>query len=173
MDTSLPSEHRHLGPGGQIAPAAATLRSRQRRIASFAVEALSARWRPLVVLATVVASVAHIPVIGPHLDEAPYMGVLFIVLTVVCMALAVAALVRDSKAVYMMVIVTCGLAVIGYAATRLVAFPMLSDDVGNWLEPLGVVSIVSESIAVAAAIAALAGGHRNVRNAVGHHGTSS
>jgi hypothetical protein len=32
---------------------------------------------------------------------------------------------------------------------------MLADDVGNWLEPLGVVSIVSESIAVAAALVAL------------------
>jgi hypothetical protein len=109
--------------------------------------------------------VAHIPVICPRLHEAPYMGVLFIVLTAACAALAVAALVRDSRAVYVMVIVTCALAVIGYAATRLVAFPMLSDDVGNWLEPLGVVSIVAESVAVAAAIAALAGDRRNVRRA--------
>jgi hypothetical protein len=31
-----------------------------------------------------------------------------------------------------------------YAATRLVAFPQLADDVGNWLEPLGVVSVLSE-----------------------------
>ena len=142
-------------------------RSRQSRSVSFAIEALSSRSRPSVVLATVVASVAHIPVTGPHLDEAPYMGVLFIVLTAACAALALAALVRDSKAVYLMVIVTCGLAVIGYAATRLFPFPMLSDDVGNWLEPLGVVSIISESIAVAAAVAALAGSRRTVRSAVG------
>ncbi len=124
-------------------------------------DALSSRWRLLVIAATVVASVAHIPVIGPHLDEAPYMGVLFIVLTAGCAVLAVAAAVRDSRAVYAMVVLTCGLAVIGYAATRLVAFPMLSDDVGNWLEPLGVVSIISETIAVAAAIAALAGARGN------------
>jgi cytochrome bd-type quinol oxidase subunit 2 len=127
---------------------------------SFAIEALSSRWRPVVVVATVAASVAHIPVIGPHLDEAPYMGVLFIVLTVACAMLATAALLRDSQAVYALVIVTCGLAVIGYAATRLVAFPMLSDDVGNWLDPLGVVSIAAESVAVAAAISALVGHRR-------------
>lgn len=106
--------------------------------------------------AVVVAAAAHLPVIGPHLDEAPYMGVLFILLTAACLLLGVAALVRDSLAVYRLVILTCGLAILGYAATRLIAFPMLADDVGNWLEPLGVVSICSESAAVVAALAALA-----------------
>lgn len=114
------------------------------------------RWRMVVVFAVVVAAVAHIPVIGPHLDEAPYMGALFILLTSACLLLAIAALIRDGAAVYLLVVLTCGLAIVGYVATRLVAFPMLADDVGNWLEPLGVVSICSESVAVAAAIGALA-----------------
>ena len=175
MDSSQASSQHQVGQAGRHAITSSTPMSGsgQGRFVSFAVEALLSRWRLLVVLATVAASVAHIPVIGPHLDEAPYMGVLFIVLTVACAALAIAALVRDSKAVYTLVIVTCGLAVIGYAATRLVAFPMLSDDVGNWLEPLGVVSIISETIAVAAAVAALAGSHRALRAAVGRSGTSS
>jgi hypothetical protein len=105
--------------------------------------------------AAAVAAIAHVPVIGPHLEEAPYMGVLFVVLTAACAVLGVAALVRGGRAVYLLTVLTCGLAVLGYAATRLVAFPMLADDVGNWLEPLGVVSIVSESIAVAAALVGL------------------
>ena len=83
------------------------------------------------------------------------MGVLFVVLTAACAVLAAAALVRGGRAVYLLTVLTCGLAVVGYAATRLVAFPMLADDVGNWLEPLGVASIVSESIAVAAALVGL------------------
>jgi hypothetical protein len=105
--------------------------------------------------AAAVAALAHVPVIAPHLDEAPYMGVLFVVLTAACGFLAAAALVRGGRAVYLLTVLTCGLAVLGYVATRLVAFPMLADDVGNWLEPLGVVSIVSESIAVAAAVVGL------------------
>lgn len=105
--------------------------------------------------AALVASVAHIPVIGPHLDEAPYMGVLFVVLTVACAGLAVLAAVRDTRAVYALAALTCGLAVVGYAATRLVAFPMLADDVGNWLEPLGVVSVAAETVVVLAAAVAL------------------
>lgn len=130
---------------------------------------LNVPWRWVVIVAALVASVAHVPVIAPHLDEAPYMGVLFIILTVACAALAVTLIVYDGPVVYALTVLTCGLAVIGYAATRLVAFPMLSDDVGNWLEPLGVVSIISESIAVAGAVLALARG----RSVAGRHLTAS
>ena len=42
-----------------------------------------------------------------------------------------------------------------YAATRFIAFPMLADDVGNWLEPLGVLSGAAESVVVVAAALAL------------------
>ena len=122
---------------------------------SFALRALRAPQRWLTVLAVAVSAVAHVPVIGPHLAEAPYMGALFIVLTAACTVLGLALSVRDSRLVYALVVLTCGLAVVGYAATRLVAFPMLADDVGNWLEPLGVVSITAEAVAVAAAIFAL------------------
>lgn len=121
----------------------------------FVSKPLRSAWRPMVVLAVTMAAAAHIPVIGPHLDEAPYMGVLFIVLTAACALLGVGVLIRDSRAVYQLVVLTCGLAILGYAATRLIAFPMLADDVGNWLEPLGVLSICTEGVAVAAAAAAL------------------
>ena len=116
------------------------------------------RW--VLAAAALVAAGAHVPVIGPHLDEAPYMGVLFVVLTVGCLAIAATALVRDATAVYGLAVLTCGLAVLGYAATRIVAFPMLGDDVGNWLEPLGVLSVAAELVAVAAAVSALASRRR-------------
>ncbi|MBO1754138.1 hypothetical protein [Allobranchiibius sp. CTAmp26] len=112
-----------------------------------------ARW--VVAAFAVVAAVAHIPVTGEHLREAPYMGWLFVLLTVGCVVIAAAALARDSSAVYALGVLTCGLAVVGYAATRLIAFPMLADDVGNWLEPLGVVSVITETVVVVAAIVGL------------------
>jgi hypothetical protein len=129
-----------------------------RTATRFLLEPLRRPDRFLVSLAALVAAAAHVPVIAPHLDEAPYMGVLFVVLTVGCAVLAAAALVRDSAAVYALAVLTCGLAVVGYAATRLVAFPMLADDVGNWWEPLGIVSVVSETVVVVAALAALRSG---------------
>lgn len=133
------------GNSGQVTTSAAP--------SSFAPLRAPQRW-PLAIAALVAAGV-HVPVIGPHLDEAPYMGVLFVVLVVACTLLAVAVLVRDAAAVYALALLTCGLAVVGYAATRLVAFPMLADDVGNWLEPLGVAAVVAELIVVGCAVGAL------------------
>lgn len=119
-------------------------------------------WSPLgsplrwaLVAGTWIGALAHLPVIAPHLREAPYMGLEFIVLTLACAALGAAALISDSRAVYALTIATCGLAVIGYALTRLVAFPLVGDDVGNWFEPLGVVSVLAEIGAVAVAATAL------------------
>lgn len=120
-------------------------------------------WRWLMIAAMVIAAVAHLPVIGPHLQEAPYMGVLFVMLTAACLGLAVAAAGWDTPAVYTASALTCGLAVLGYAATRVLAFPMLADDVGNWFEPLGVVSIGSESVVVITALAALHAWPRSAR----------
>jgi hypothetical protein len=57
------------------------------------------RW--VMATAAVSAGAAHIPVIPPHLKEAPYMGVLFILLTIACIALAMAAITYDAPMVYL------------------------------------------------------------------------
>jgi ABC-type uncharacterized transport system permease subunit len=107
------------------------------------------------IAAIAVAAVAHIPVISPHLHEAPYMGVLFIVFTVACLALGARMMVGETTWAYGAAAATCGAGVLAYVATRSVAFPQLSDDVGNWFEPLGVVSVLSESLVVGLALGAL------------------
>jgi hypothetical protein len=121
----------------------------------FLLHPLDLRRRWVVVAALLVAAAAHLPVIGEHLMEAPYMGVLFIVLTAACFLLAAVLISVDSAAAYALAVLTCTLAVLGYAATRTFAFPQLSDDVGNWTEPLGVVSIAAESIAAAFSLSVL------------------
>jgi hypothetical protein len=118
---------------------------------------LRSRARLVAVPAALLAGVAHIPVIGPHLREAPYMGEEFVVLTVACLLLAVALVICDSVAAYGLLAVAAGLAVLGYAATRLVSFPQLADDVGDWAEPLGLVSVAAETACVVAALFALLG----------------
>ena len=82
---------------------------------------LARRW--LVVAALLVAGAVHLPVIGDHLEEAPYMGVLFIVLTAACFVLAAALISVDAPAVYALTTLTCALAVVGYAATRTESTP--------------------------------------------------
>jgi hypothetical protein len=116
---------------------------------------LRSPWRPAVAAAAVIAAVAHVPVIGEHLQEAPYMGILFVLLTVACLVLAAAVLLWDAAVVYAAAAGVCATAVLGYAATRLVAFPQLADDVGNWLEPLGVLAVAGELAVVASAWVAL------------------
>ena len=146
---------------------ASTADESRTRVRAFALDALRSPLRWVLAAAVVVVAAAHVPVIAPHLDEAPYMGVLFVVLTAGCLALGVAAPIRDSAAVYALAVLTCGLAVAGYAATRLVAFPMLADDVGNWLEPLGVVSLLGELVVIATAGTALRSGRRSRPTATG------
>jgi hypothetical protein len=135
-----------------IAPTVTTTRP-----AELLTTALHNPYRFVLAAAAADAAIAHIPVVAPHLQQAPYMGVLFIALIAALVVLAIAALVRDSAAVYLATVLTCALAIAGYAATRTIAFPQLADDVGNWLEPLGIVSILSEALALAAGLAALRG----------------
>jgi len=118
--------------------------------------------RIALVATIVVAAAAHIPVIVPHLHEAPYMGVLFIVFTIACLAIGAMIALTDTTSAYRAAVGVCGTAVLAYAATRLIAFPQLGDDVGNWLEPLGIVSVLSESLVVALALFALVRRNRSV-----------
>lgn len=106
------------------------------------------RWPTAIAL--LVASAAHIPVIPEHLHEAPYMGVLFVMFTAVSAALAFLVAVRGSApAPFLVSGVLCAAAIGTYCLTRLVAFPQLGDDVGNWGETAGVISIASEAAVVA------------------------
>jgi hypothetical protein len=111
------------------------------------------RWP--VAAALLVAAAAHVPVIPEHLTEAPYMGVAFIAFTAVAVVLAVVVAAGDHSLSHSAAIVLCAAAVLMYAATRLVAFPQLGDDVGNWGERLGVVSVISELTVVVLSMVAV------------------
>lgn len=106
-------------------------------------------------LALVTAGAVHIPVTPEHLEEAPYIGYLFIALTVVCVLLAVLVLAADSTLVWTLSGAVTALAAGAYLLSRSVALPLMGDDVGNWLEPLGVAAVVFEALTVALAVAAL------------------
>ncbi len=111
--------------------------------------------RRAVIALLLVASVAHIPVIGEHLEEAPYMGILFIGFTLSAFGIAAVLAVRPSQVWYYVAAALCAAAVCAYVATRTVAFPQLADDVGAWTEPLGLVSISAESGVVALSLIAV------------------
>ena len=46
-----------------------------------------------------------------------------------------------------------GLAILGYVISRTIGLPQIGDDIGNWLEPLGVVAVIAEATACLSAVA--------------------
>jgi hypothetical protein len=115
---------------------------------------LPLRW-PLAALSAISAA-AHVPVLREHFDEVPYIGIEFLVLIIACLLIATAAVAWDSAALYAAAAITCTSAVAAYVTTRVTALPGLADDVGDWLEPLGMVAIFAEIATVVVAIWALA-----------------
>lgn len=112
--------------------------------------------RLLVAVALLVAADAHMPVTPEHLHEAPYIGALFLALTLVCLALVVALTLHDSPALYVATALVTGLAFLAYVLSRSIGLPQITDDIGDWLDPLGVASIVSEGVGFLTALVVLA-----------------
>jgi hypothetical protein len=114
---------------------------------------LNARLRPAVAGLTLLAGGCHLPAVGEHLQQpgSAWMGMLFILFFGATAAGCAAVLLHDTTAIYRAVMVMCSLAVLTYLATRIVAFPGLADDVHNWFEPWGVLSVLSETATAVAA----------------------
>jgi hypothetical protein len=104
-------------------------------------------------LASIGEAVAHVPVIEPHLVEAPYIGVGFVLLTVAGFYLAVRLVVDPDELVWATVGVVAVLAVVGYVLSRSVGLPQIGDDVGAWADPLGITAVSCELLMLAAAAA--------------------
>jgi hypothetical protein len=116
---------------------------------------IGSRWRFPAAGLAVAAGLAHVPVTPEHLQEAPYIGQLFIALTVVCILGATMLLISDNALTWLVVGDSCLLAVIAYLVSRTFGLPLMSDDIGNWFEPLGIVSVATESGVAVLALAAL------------------
>jgi hypothetical protein len=111
------------------------------------------RWTAAVLMLATAAT--HVPLVPEHLEEAPYIGVLFAALSVASVALAVVVLVRDTPLVWGVTGVMSMLAVVAFLASRTVGLPQIGDDVGNWTEPLGLPAVAAETLAFLAAAVVL------------------
>ncbi len=82
-------------------------------------------------------------------EEAPYLGVLFVVLIVASLAAAELLVRRNSLLGWACGALLAGGTVVAYALSRTVGLPGApSDDIGNWAEPLGLASLLVEGIVV-------------------------
>jgi hephaestin len=109
------------------------------------------------IAATLTMTAAHLPVTGEHFRQAPYIGALFVVLEIAGLVLAGLLIFRDSRWVYALTAVTGGSAIAAYVVSRSLGLPQIRDDVGNWAEPLGVVSLVAESVMAVGGVVVVAG----------------
>jgi FtsP/CotA-like multicopper oxidase with cupredoxin domain len=132
-------------------------------------QGLRSPFRFLVAGFCLIGAASHLPVIEDHLDEAPYIGVLFILLSLAYLAAsALLAWGRDSRALYLALAVMSVVAVAAYAWSRSFGLPEMADDIGRWTEPLGVVAITSEALAaLTSAVALRSAFHRNTESTEG------
>jgi hypothetical protein len=122
--------------------------------------ALRSDWRwPAAALLAEIAAI-HIALVPEHLRQAPYAAGLFIALSAACLALAVRIVIRDDRPAWT---AACGLAasaIFAYLISRSVGLPMMGDDIGDWLNPLGIGAMCAETITLAISMIALL--HRGV-----------
>jgi hypothetical protein len=109
---------------------------------------LGRRWLTVACLAAT-ASI-HISIAPDHLREAPYAGVLFVALAAAALAAAVLLLITRDDRVWAAAAALSASALVAYVLSRSVGLPMLADDVGDWLNPLGVLALLSELTALVA-----------------------
>jgi hypothetical protein len=128
--------------------------------ASFVTTPVRSTSVPAVVAATLIAGLAHVPVTGQHLEEAPYIGVLFVLLEIASLVLAIALMIVPSRAVLLATAAVGVLAILAFVVSRSVGLPQIGDDIGNWTEPLAVVSVAAELIMALGGLAAGAWGER-------------
>ncbi len=100
------------------------------------------RWAGAVLL--LVTAGTHVPLVPEHLEEAPYVGVLFIALAVVSVALAALLVLHDTPLVWAVSGAVTALAALAFLLSRTVGLPQIGDDIGNWTEPLGFPALTAE-----------------------------
>lgn len=116
-------------------------------------------WRWPAALLLLVTAAVHVPLIPDHLEEAPYVGRLFIGLTVISVVLAVVLVRHDTSLVWLASGVVTTLALLAFVASRTIGLPELSDDIGNWTEPLGIPALAAELLTASIASLVLLRSH--------------
>ncbi len=99
----------------------------------------------------------HLLDLPGKLKETPYLGVAYIGLIVTSLVLAEAMLRHDDRRVWTASAVLAGAVLLGYIVNRTVGMPDATDDIGNWLEPLGLASLFVEGTVVLMTIPRLGG----------------
>jgi hypothetical protein len=97
----------------------------------------------------------------PGLKEPEYIRVLYYVLEAAGVVAATLLLTRYGKSGWFLALGVAAGPILGYVLSRGPGLPNYDDDIGNWTEPLGVISLVVEGILLIIAAAVLATARRS------------
>ena len=98
----------------------------------------------------------HLLELQGKLKEVPYIGVGYIALIVATLVAAGLLVHSNSRAGWLVAGAAAAATLVGFTLTRTVGLPRSTDDIGNWLEPMGLASLFVETIVVFLAGYALA-----------------
>src|SRR5690242_18154157 len=103
-------------------------------------------WRWPAAAALSATAAIHMTLVPEHLHEAPYAGALFIALSAAAMAIAMVLSATDHDLVWLAAIAISLGALGAYFLSRSVGLPSMSDDIGDWANPLGVAAVACEAL---------------------------
>jgi hypothetical protein len=107
----------------------------------------------------------HLLDLQSKFEETPYLGVCYLALIVGSLACAGALVHRDSERTWLAAGALAVGAIVAFAVSRTTGLPLATDDIGNWLEPLGLAALFVEGITAAVCTYALADGVAMARQA--------
>jgi hypothetical protein len=121
------------------------------------------RWRWPVAGALSAIAAIHADLVPEHLREVPYAGGLFIALSAGAVIVAILLLWSGHRLAWAAAGGLSALAIVGYVLSRSSGLPSMSDDVGNWLDPLGIAAVGCELAVLAICVAVLSRGRAQPR----------
>ena len=112
--------------------------------------------RAVAVVALGGVALIHLLELQGKLAEVAYLGVGYVALIIGCVVAAAMLVHRNSRTGWMLAGGVALATFVGYGLTRTVGLPLSTDDIGNWLEPMGLASLFVEGTVVLLAAYALA-----------------
>jgi hypothetical protein len=101
-------------------------------------------------------ALAHVLQLGDAFAAIDYLGVLFVAAIVACVVLATLLTRMSGELVWAATGALAALVLIGYVLSRTSGLPGFSEEIGEWTEPFGLVSLVFEGLLVCLSAAVLA-----------------
>ena len=101
-------------------------------------------WRWPAAAALSATAAIHLALVPSHLSEAPYAGVLFSAFAVGALTAAILLLTGNRRLVWLSAAGLAAGAIGAYVVSRSIGLPSMADDIGDWLNPLGVTALACE-----------------------------